>query len=114
MDGEAPLVFESRPSFFLKGSRPSPCRPFLFRNSPPQKNKNEKRQGERAGRAVLRAWRGSGGRHAIGAYCFGSKPPRTRSVRSQGFCWKWVRAKVRITPQIETSSAERAETPRAC
>jgi len=39
----------------------------------------EERQGERAGRAVLRAWRAS---HAIGAYFFGSKPPRTRSVRS--------------------------------
>ena len=35
---------------------------------PPQKNKNEERQGERAGRAVLRAWRDSESRHAIGAY----------------------------------------------
>src|SRR3989344_3895071 len=51
---------------------PRLCRPFLFRNSPPQKNKNEERQGERAGPAVLRVWRGSEGRHAIGAYLAGS------------------------------------------
>ena len=33
----APFVFESRPSFFLKGSRPSPLPPIPFFKSPPRK-----------------------------------------------------------------------------
>ena len=64
------FVFESRLLPFLKkgSAAPASCRPFLFRNPPPQKNKNAERQGERAGRAVLRAWRDSESCHAIGAY----------------------------------------------
>src|SRR3989344_8734152 len=59
---------------------PRLCRPFLFRNSPPQKNKNEERQGERAGRAVLRAWRAS---HAIGAHFLGQShhAPGAREIK---------------------------------
>ena len=76
------FVFESRPSFFLKGSRPSPLPPIPFFKSPPAKNQNgEERQGERAGRAVLRAWRDSASprnRSVPGGF----KPPRTRCVRS--------------------------------
>ena len=46
--------------FSQKEAAPRLCRPFLFSNPPPPKNQNgEERQGERAGRAVLRAWRGS-------------------------------------------------------
>ena len=83
IEWRVPFVFESRPSFFLKRSRPSPLPPIPFFKSPPARNQNgEERQGERAPRAVLRAWRGSEGRHAIGAYLGGFKPPRTRSVRS--------------------------------
>ena len=40
---------------------------------------------------------------------FSFKPPRTRSVRSQTLrVWKWVRAKVSMSAQIETSRSERA------
>ena len=43
------------------GTRPSPVPPIPFFKSPPAKNQNgEERHGEWAGRAVLRAWRGSG------------------------------------------------------
>ena len=39
----------------------------------------------------------------------------TRAERASQFSRsKWVRAKVRISPQIETSSGERAKLPRAC
>ena len=86
---------------------PRLCRPFLFSNPPPAKNQNgEGRQGERAGRAVLRAWRGSALARNRSVRC-DTKPPRTRSVRSHWLSKK-VRAKDMITPQIETSSSERA------
>ena len=49
-----------------------------FFQSPPAKNQNgEERQGERAGRAVLRAWRAS---HAIGAHFLG------QSHHARGAC----------------------------
>ena len=39
----------------------------------------------------------------------GFKPPRTRSVRNQPLRgWKWVRAKVSMSAQIETSRSDRA------
>ena len=52
---------------------PRLCRLFLFRNSHAKNHHKEERQGERAGRAVLCAWRDSGSRHAIGACCFAFK-----------------------------------------
>src|SRR3989338_8323426 len=82
-----------------------------FFQIPPPKNQNgEERQGERAGRAVLRAGRDSAS--ALNRSVRGSfKPPRTRSVRSHWLSKK-VRAKDMITPQIETSSSERADARR--
>ncbi|MEK7082668.1 MAG: hypothetical protein AAB972_00730 [Patescibacteria group bacterium] len=57
----------------LERSHPSPLPPIPFLNSPHRRNQNgNERQGERAVRAVLRAWRDSEGRHAIGAYFAGS------------------------------------------
>ncbi|HEY4473839.1 MAG TPA: hypothetical protein VI957_01615 [Candidatus Paceibacterota bacterium] len=58
------------------GSRPSPLPPIPFFKSTPAKNQNgEERQGERAGRAVLRAWRGSALALNRSVRC-SSKPPR--------------------------------------
>jgi len=69
----APFVFQSRLFLFHKRKPPLAFAAHSFLEiPPPQKNKNEERQGERAGRAVLRAWRDSGHWHAIGAYLAGS------------------------------------------
>ena len=68
-----PFVFESRHFLFLKRKPPLAFAAHSFFQIPPAKNQNgEERQGERARRAVLHAWRGSEGRHAIGAYLAGS------------------------------------------
>ena len=83
MNGEAPFVYLNPVRFlFLKGSAaPRLCRPFNFKKSPPRKKSEwRERQGERAGRAVLRAWRGSEGRHAIGAQDVG------QSHHARGAC----------------------------
>ena len=79
----------------LPARRPSPLPPIPFFKSPPAKNQNgEERQGERAGRAVLRAWSGIQG---VG----------TQSVRAMQFQdtthaerAKWVRAECRIRSQV--------------
>src|SRR3989344_3424246 len=103
------FVFESRHFLFPKRKPPLAFAAHsFFQIPPPAKNQNgEERQGERAGRAVLRAWRDSGDRSVRCSF----KPPRTRSVRSQ-FRSKKVRAKDMITQQIETSSSERADARR--
>src|SRR3989344_5087011 len=61
------FVFESRPSFFLKGSRPSPLPPIPFFKPPPRK-KSEWRGAARRERtrAYSRVGRDSDNHHAIG------------------------------------------------
>src|SRR3989344_1121583 len=94
-----PFVFESRLFLFPKRKPPLAFAAHSFFQIPPPKNQNgEERQGERAGRAVLRAWRDSAS--ALNRSVRGSfKPPRTRSVRSHWLSKK-VRAKDMITPQF--------------
>ena len=84
IEWRVPFVFESRPFLFPKRKPPLAFAAHSFLEIPPprKKNKNEERQGERAGRAVLRAWRDSASprdrsvRKSL-------KPPRARRVRSQ-------------------------------
>ena len=75
-------------SFFLKGSRPSPLPPIPFFQIPPPQKIRMERSGKARGRDARYSARGGvlGDRGALGGF----KPPRTRRVRNQGFCWKWV------------------------
>src|SRR5712692_1870036 len=60
----------------IKEAAPPPLPPIPFQNSPPPKNQN--------GGAARREG-GTRGTPRVAGF------PRTRSVRNQGFCWKWVR-----------------------
>ena len=108
MNGEAPLVFESRPSFFLKGSRPSPLPPIPFFKSPPRKIRME-RSGKARGRNARYSARG-------GIQSIGTQSERTWRVQATTHAEraKWVRAECRIRSHSETSAGVRANEPRAC
>ena len=86
---------------------PRLCRPFLFSN-PPRKKSEWRGAARREGgtRGTPRVGRDSALARNRSVRC-SFKPPRTRSVRSHWLSKK-VRAKDMITPQIETSSSERA------
>src|SRR5581483_1465352 len=86
MNGEAPLVFEFRPSFswnFEKEAPPLVLAVHSILDPPPQKIRKNGRTARRGGgrRAVLRAWRDSGQSERTWRVKATTRAERAKSVR---------------------------------
>lgn len=92
------FVCESRTSFFLNGSRPSPLPPIPFLHPPAEKSEWKRAAGAEGGNAEL-ARRERDSFHALES-CEEIRSHHARGARDQSLRdWKWVRANVRISPQ---------------
>ena len=99
-------------AIWKRRSKPKISFPSFFAFRRGVRGEPEKMEGTFLGLPARVRERGRGACQRNRGVRFGFKPPRTRRVRSQPLRgWKWVRAKVSMSAQIETSRSDRAAPP---